>query len=97
MKRFREDHPTYKKLEEVFSLMEKLKISISIPYENAIGFPFLEDEETALVGRVSIVDLETGIGVTEFPPQTEYKLIWDENEPEKYRVNVEKLKNRKAK
>ena len=87
-KRLLDDHPTMKKLDQIFTLMDELNIHFDIPYERGIDFPFVSDGDCKLVGRFSIKDVDNGEGIICIPPTFDYKLIYDTDETEKYLIKT---------
>ena len=66
-----EKHPFFKRLDEVFELMEKNKLSIHTFGDQSVAV----DHETGI--EYELADRDDGRGFTSLPPSFEFKLVFE--------------------
>jgi hypothetical protein len=65
-----EKHPHYKKLEQLFKIMDEQKICFAVPSGNPIVV-YIEGI------RYDLIDLESPQSISDVPPTFEYKMVFD--------------------
>lgn len=70
MKKLKENHPTYIKIQKVTDLMEELGLSLS---SGLFGDYIITDAEQP-DKFFPLVDIDSNNSVSEFPPQLEFKV-----------------------